>query len=102
MSGRPILVYGPPWSGTVEYARQGGWGVVVDSKSGDALLRALNYAKTPAGSKETVARGYDVAAANHDIRLLRRRVFDRITAASNHRAQTDRLHPFTIFRRGSS
>jgi glycosyltransferase involved in cell wall biosynthesis len=33
MSGKPILVYGPAYSGTVEYAIEEGWGLVVTERS---------------------------------------------------------------------
>lgn len=41
MSGRPILVYGPAFSGTVEYALREEWGLVVAERSGAKLKEAL-------------------------------------------------------------
>jgi len=41
MSGQPILVYGPEYSGTVEYAVRMGWGVVVSKRSVLLLKAAL-------------------------------------------------------------
>jgi glycosyltransferase involved in cell wall biosynthesis len=41
MSGRPILVYGPAYSGTVGYALEGGWAAVVTERNRDALKTAL-------------------------------------------------------------
>ncbi len=33
LSGKPILVYGPPCSGTVDYAKTAGWGCVITERS---------------------------------------------------------------------
>jgi glycosyltransferase involved in cell wall biosynthesis len=41
MSGRPILVYGPPYSGTVDYAAREGWGLVVAERNVAKLKNAL-------------------------------------------------------------
>lgn len=82
MSGRPIVVYGPPWSGTVDYAQRSGWGIVVDRQNDQALLQAIQSAMPQAQAEEIVAKAYSVAAANHDITLLRRRVVERIGAAT--------------------
>jgi glycosyltransferase involved in cell wall biosynthesis len=41
MSGRPILAYGPIYSGTLEYALQGGWAAVVTDRNQDALKSSL-------------------------------------------------------------
>jgi hypothetical protein len=41
MSGKPILVYGPSYSGTVEYAQCEGWGLVVTERSELNLRDAL-------------------------------------------------------------
>lgn len=46
MSGKPILVYGPAYSGTVEYAVESGWAYVIDKKNinilKESLLRLFN------------------------------------------------------------
>jgi glycosyltransferase involved in cell wall biosynthesis len=41
MSMRPILVYGPNYSGTVEYAIREGWGFVVSERSVDGLIEVI-------------------------------------------------------------
>ena len=41
MSGRPILVYGPDYSGTVEYSTREGWGLVVNERNVFKLKEAL-------------------------------------------------------------
>lgn len=33
MSNRPVLVYGPSYSGTVDYADRDGWGLVVSERN---------------------------------------------------------------------
>lgn len=41
MSGKPILVYGPAYSGTVEYAVESGWAYVIDKKNINILKESL-------------------------------------------------------------
>jgi hypothetical protein len=85
MSGRPILVYGPPWSGTVDYAKRFGWGVVVDRQDDQELLHAIRCATSQPGATEMVAKGYSVARANHDVKVLRRRMLERVVAVTKDR-----------------
>jgi len=46
MAGRPILVYGPGYGGTIEYAREHGWALVVQQRDvrilADAVCRLLD------------------------------------------------------------
>ncbi len=77
MSKRPILVYGPPWSGTVDYARRRGWGIIVDKRGERELLKGILTASLPTAS-ESIAIGYDVARSNHDIKMLRAHVWQRV------------------------
>lgn len=80
MSGRPILIYGPPWSGTVDYARRFGWGVVVDKRNNKDLLQGIKMAASQPIAKEIVSRGYSVAKRHHNITVLRKRVLERVRA----------------------
>lgn len=80
MSGRPILVYGPDWSGTVDYARRFGWGIVVDKRDEKVLLQGISKALSKENAKEIVEKGYSVAKMNHDVEALRKRVLERINS----------------------
>jgi hypothetical protein len=78
LSQRPILVYGPPWSGTVDYAKRYSWGITVDKRDELALLNGFKLATSYATAKESTARGYAVGCLNHDIRALRKIVVERL------------------------
>lgn len=73
MLGKPILVYGPPWSGTVDYAKRFRWGIVVDREGAENLLKGVLSALGPHG-RDFVIRAYEVARQNHDIVRLRERI----------------------------
>ena len=81
MSGRPVLIYGPPWSGTVDYARSSGWGVVIDRRDDRELARGLNEFSFPDTVREIVAKAATVVKKNHDIELLRKHILERLTFA---------------------
>jgi glycosyltransferase involved in cell wall biosynthesis len=67
MSERPVLVYGPPEIGTVEYATREGWGFVVSEKSISALREAVRSLINDASLREKlVTTGKRVAMRNHD------------------------------------
>lgn len=77
MVGKPVLVYGPSWSGTVEYAKRFGWGNVVDERGVQNLSDGIVKIFGSQGYN-SVRRGYKVAKQNHDIRKLREYVRQRI------------------------
>ena len=67
MSERPVLVYGPPEIGTVEYATREGWGFVVSEKSISVLREAVRSLINDASLREKlVTTGKRVAMRNHD------------------------------------
>ncbi len=70
LSGRPVLVYGPPYCGTVDYAGQEGWGAVVPERNSRTLAQALHrlLMDQPYLAKISQQSRY-VAAKNHDSRL---------------------------------
>ena len=78
MSRRPILVYGPPWSGTTDYARRFSWGVVVDKRDKQDLLEGLKLAVSESVVNEIVVRAYNVAKQNHEVEALRKRVLQKM------------------------
>lgn len=73
MSQCPVLVYGPPYSGTVDYALREGWGLVVAERSVAKLKDALK----------------EILAGGERMRLLR----------SNARACIERHHDITSGRK---
>jgi hypothetical protein len=83
MSGRPILVYGPPEIGTVDYARREKWGYVVDRQGLEPLAIALKRMLTERDLCDTlVKRGFEVAARNHDGKTVRKRLHSALSELS--------------------
>ncbi len=76
MIGKPILVYGPAWSGTVDYAKRFGWSIVVDEHGSQNLIKGLVIALNQ--GKDFVLYGYEIARQNHDIATLQKYVQQRI------------------------
>lgn len=73
-SGTPVLVYGPAHTPPVAYAREAGWGYVVDQPERHALTNALTELMTAEELRAQFGqRGRDLAVANHDARLMRER-----------------------------
>lgn len=77
MVGKPILVYGPVWSGTVDYAKRFGWGIVVAQRNIKTLAEGIQtaYESYP---NELILRAYDVAMSNHNLDTLRAKVWQCI------------------------
>jgi hypothetical protein len=76
---RPILVYGPEWSGTVDYAKRFGWGVIVDKHDINMLSEGI---KTVIGSQaeDLINKAYQIALLNHDINQLNAKALARFNA----------------------
>ncbi len=87
VSGTPILVYGPAGVAQVEYAREAGWGHVVDVPD-PALLRAaikdLASNATLRGALSGTARR--IAAERHDDATVRARFQAALASAAGHAA----------------
>lgn len=81
-SGRPILVYGPSWSGTVNYARRFEWAVVVDESDIESLIRGVRMATSHVIAEDVAAKASNVAQTNHQSVLLRKRVLELMISAS--------------------
>lgn len=72
MSGRPILVYGSPISGIVDYAKREGWAYVVDQPRPELLVNALHRLSTDRTlSSHLIETGIQVALRNHEERKVR-------------------------------
>jgi glycosyltransferase involved in cell wall biosynthesis len=83
LSRAPILVYGPTYSGTVEYAAQQGWAAVVTKRDPDQLAIAL---QTLLGGSDEVQelrrRAETVALHNHNLTACRAAFREILAAAS--------------------
>ena len=67
MSGRPILAYGPSYSGTIDYACREGWAEVVTERNEEQLrsaVRRLAFDDSYSG-EALIRRAKDVALRNH-------------------------------------
>lgn len=79
MSGRPILVYGSPIAGVVDYATSEGWAYVVDRRSTSALATAIRGLMEDAELRRQLeSRGMEVALKNHDERLARAKLLSAL------------------------
>ena len=92
MSGRPILVYGPAGVGVVEYAREFGWGYIVDlpdrQKLKEAVLRLINDQQFRQQLVETASA---VAEANHNAGNVRERLRLLLCDAANGQPVDDHI-----------
>lgn len=80
-SGRPLLVYGPAYSGTIEYAASEGWGVVVQERDQAALAKGLESVLTDL-SRVKVCRekAEGCLKRNHDLQTGRTRILNLLSA----------------------
>ena len=68
-SHRPILVYGHPANGVVQYANQEGWATAISERGGEILWFALKTLLTDDRfSKQLVNQADDVAKLNHNMK----------------------------------
>lgn len=73
-SGRPILIFAPPYSSLVRYARQSGIAEVVDEPSEEKLLEKIAYMANSAECRERLLANSQAALEeNHNIRKQRNR-----------------------------
>jgi len=82
LSGRPIIVYGPSWSGTVDYARRHGWGLIVDKRNTEDLLRGIKKIMNDSAAVNYISTARDVARNNHNLKALRSHIFESISDIS--------------------
>ena len=72
LSGRPVLVYGPPYCGTVDYAYREGWAVVVRERSSQVLGAALVSLLSDEAILSKISQNAGlVAVQNHDLAMNR-------------------------------
>ena len=81
-SGTATLVYGPPGIAQVEYARQHGWGYVVDRQGVDGVTRALTELADDGALRAKLAtRAKDLAIDRHDAATVRSAFQGRLISA---------------------
>ncbi|OGV72774.1 MAG: hypothetical protein A3K19_28255 [Lentisphaerae bacterium RIFOXYB12_FULL_65_16] len=81
-SGVPILVYGPAGIAQVEYARQAGWGLVVDQHSPAALAAGLRRVLSDLPLRDALSRAARQTARQHHAADTVRCRFRRALAAA--------------------
>lgn len=82
MSERPILVYGSPIAGVVDYALKEKWAYVVDQRDSSKLRTALKELMTNVELRQRLQhRGTEVALRNHDERKVRARLLSALQVA---------------------
>jgi glycosyltransferase involved in cell wall biosynthesis len=74
-AGRPILVFGPPYSSLVRYAAEQGFAEIVDEFSPDALVRGIQKIITCHEYRHSmIARSLEVFSHHHDVVQQRNRL----------------------------
>ena len=82
-SGRPVLTYAPRGSATAEYARAGGWSLVVDERDPAAIRRALELlVDDDTLRRDLGSRARQCAAERHDARRVRAEFRAALTAGA--------------------
>lgn len=72
MSERPILLYGPPEAGVVDYGLREGWAYVVSRRDKQALYEAVRALLSDERLRsQLVARGRQVVAQHHEAAVVR-------------------------------
>jgi glycosyltransferase involved in cell wall biosynthesis len=67
-AGKPILVFGPPYSSLVHYGAQEGFAEIVTEFSADALARGIhNLVASPEHRDTLASRALEVFSQHHDI-----------------------------------
>lgn len=85
MSSRPILVYGPAYSGTVEYAVEAGWAAVLAERNHDRLKELLwKLLHDRAWNAELSRKARVCAQKNHDLITGRERFCKLLAEAALH------------------
>lgn len=90
-TGAPILVYGPASNPNVRYAKDAGWGLVIDRHDPDGSQIAelvSRLIKDPSQGRSVADRARHLVHTNHDASVVRERFRDVIrTAAATRRAR---------------
>jgi glycosyltransferase involved in cell wall biosynthesis len=76
MSQKPILVYGPPYSGTVNYAMNNGWGFVVNERSKKKLIEELMNIYNEEKRNQKLHHARECIINNHDLVEGRKKIYE--------------------------
>jgi glycosyltransferase involved in cell wall biosynthesis len=91
MSGSPVLAYGPPYSGTIDYGRREGWAEVVTERDVQQLRRALlKLIGDPQFCSQLISQAKEVARRNHDLMRCREFFRQAINGVSLRKADAER------------
>lgn len=83
-SATPVLVYAPGHVPAAAYAREEGWGSVVDERDPQALRRGLTELMESEDLRARLGRrGRELAVENHDARVVRRAFREVLSRAAN-------------------
>jgi glycosyltransferase involved in cell wall biosynthesis len=75
-AGKPLLVFGPPYSSLVRYASEYGFAEIVDEFSLTALAQGIrNIACSPDYRAGLAVKAFNVFRSNHDIETQRRNFY---------------------------
>jgi glycosyltransferase involved in cell wall biosynthesis len=98
-AGKPLLVFGPPYSSLVHYASEFGFAEIVSEFSLEALARGIrNLASSKDFREELAAKALRVFRSNHDMAEQRRRFYLTVsqslssTARLTTSAESQRFH----------
>jgi glycosyltransferase involved in cell wall biosynthesis len=69
-SGTPILIYGPADVAVCQYARDAGWGVLVDKPDTELLIDTLHRLMTDEGWREQLGRAEMASSRQHDLHAV--------------------------------
>ncbi|NTW34217.1 MAG: glycosyltransferase family 4 protein [Bacteroidetes bacterium] len=83
MSQKPILVYGPPYSGTVNYAMHNGWGFVVNERSEKKLIEELLNIFDKNKKNQKIQEARKCIKKNHDLVEGRKKIYEMLLSIKN-------------------
>ena len=84
MSGRPIIVYAPSYSGIVDYAKRDKWAYVVEERNMDSLVIALRSLIHDNNLKiQLIETAHDVSIKNHDQKKVRQKFLQALQSILN-------------------
>jgi hypothetical protein len=85
-SGRPILIFSPPDSSIVEYAREFDFACIVTKPTKDALAAGIGQLCSSREYRDRLAaNAFRTLAANHSVSRQRQRLYDVLSAAAARR-----------------
>jgi glycosyltransferase involved in cell wall biosynthesis len=88
MSEKPVLIYGSPLTGIVDYAKSGKWAHIIDEQGVQKLTQGLNdMINNPAYCRKLVENGNKIVSENHDKKVVATQFLNILKQLSNERAE---------------